>query len=429
MKNLVYYIWKNRLFPLSGLKTTSGENIRIIDNGKDEERRDVFNNAKIRIGNNVWAGNVILHNKSSDWEHEMRMNAGHKDNVILHVTLENDCDVLRRHGEEVQQLCLHYSPALQEEISGAIEKRTRLSCAQALSRTESVKLHNILSRLLVERMEEKARKIEALHMEHGQRWEETLFRTMVRSFGFSIQGQAFEEWANTLDLTSLGKHRDNPVQIEAAFFGQAGLLEEESIPYYYRECAKRENYYNELKREYAFLERKFNLKRMDYRRWGNAGMPHQRIARLAAIYYCHKFSLSYIAECNTTEELRSVIDTPLHGYWHNHLCFGGTETCGSPGMKQKQVEVIIINAVAPVLYVYGKHRKEDRLCEKAEDILHTLKCEENSIVRRWKEQGISAECAADSQALLQLSKYYCSGGKCAECQFAHHYIKSMLECG
>ena len=54
MKNLVYYIWKNRLFPLSGLKTTSGENIRIIDNGKDEERRDVFNNAKIRIGNNVW---------------------------------------------------------------------------------------------------------------------------------------------------------------------------------------------------------------------------------------------------------------------------------------------------------------------------------------------------------------------------------------
>ena len=430
MERLIYYIWKNRLFPFSGLHTTDGEKIRVIDNGRNNGNGNVFSDARIRIGDKTWVGNVVLHSKSSDWEEEISTNRNCIDNVILHVTMENDCAILRKHGEEVQQLCLEYPEQLKSEISRTVEKRgCNLPCAHAVSEVEEVKLHCILSRLLVERIEEKARAIQAIHEKCDKKWDATLFMTLIRSFGFGIQSELFEELANTIDFNALAKHRDNAMQTEAIFFGQAGLLDEASIPYYYRQFAIEENYYNELKREYSFLENKFGLRRMDYRKWESChSLPHLRIARLATIYHSRRFCLSAISICSTIEELHEIIGIPLHGYWYNHTCFGGTETCGNGSMKQKQMDVVIINAIAPALYVYGKHRKEYSLCGKAEELLHSLKSEENSIVRRWREQGVTAACAGDSQALLHLNKSYCSNNKCLECQFAYIYIKSLLKC-
>ena len=89
-----------------------------------------------------------------------------------------------------------------------------------------------------------------------------------------------------------------------------------------------------------------------------------RIARIAAIYCRQMFGISAITACNTIDELRSLLDVPLQGYWSNHTCFGGTETCGNPVIKQRQADVIIINTIVPLLYVYGKHRKDAVLCEK-----------------------------------------------------------------
>ena len=430
MKSIIYYIWKNRLLPYGGLHTTSGEKLRVIDNGRSNEKSNIFYNAKIQIGDKVWVGNVVLHGKSSDWEREIHNNTSCTDSVILHVTMENNCSTLRKHGEEIHQLCLGYPEELKSNIRIAAERtKENMPCAHAVSQIEEVKLHSILSRLLVERIEEKAKLIEATYEKCEKRWEETLFKTLIKSFGFGIQTQQFEELAAILDFQALGKHRDNAMQVEAIFFGQAGLLNELSIPYFYREFATKSNYFTELKKEYRFLEKKFNLKSMDYKVWeSSSSSPHLRIARLVSIFHSRKFNMSSIAICNTITELHEVIDTPLHGYWYNHTCFGGTETCGNGKMKERQMDVIIINAIAPVLYVYGKHRKEFSLCGKAEEYLHSLKCEENSIVRRWKEQGINAECAADSQALLHLSKSYCSNKKCHECQFAYIYIKSILKC-
>ncbi|MBO7230990.1 MAG: DUF2851 family protein [Bacteroidaceae bacterium] len=430
MEKLIYYIWKNRLFPLTGLRTTSGEKIHVIDHGHENGNGTVFNDAKIKIGEQIWAGNVVLHGKSSDWEREISCDRKCTENTILHVTMENDCSMLRKHGEEIQQLCLGYPESLKSEICGVVTKRgDNLPCAIAVSQLEEVKLHCMLSRLLVERIEEKAKKIQDIYEKCDKKWDEVLFKTMIRSFGFGIQSELFEEMANTIDFNALGKHRDNDMQVEAIFFGQAGLLDEASIPYYYRNFALKSNYFNELKREFSFLENKFKLKKMDCKVWeAGSSSPHLRIARLAAIYHCRKFSLSAISSCNTIEDLYALIDIPLHGYWYNHLCFGGTETCGNGRMKQKQVDVIIINAIAPILYVYGKHRREYSLCGKAEELLHSLKSEENSIVRRWRERGVRTACAGDSQALLHLNKSYCSNKKCLECQFAYIYIRSVLKC-
>lgn len=429
MEKIIYQIWKNRLFSAANLRTTSGEKLQIMDCGTSRSGKNIFNDAKIRIGDKTWAGNVVLHCKSSDWEKDIHGGDSCTDNIILHVTLHDDCSMLRRHGEEIQQLCLTHTAELDSDIfesRGGICRCLNINGGdEALDR---IRVHGILSKLLMERIEERAEYIEKLHENNGQRWDDTLFRMLMRSFGFGIHGRQFEELAATIDFSALGKHSDNLLQVEAIFFGQAGLLEEESIPYYYREFALNSGYFKEIKREFQFLQKKFNLKVMSHTMWNGCGTPHVRIARLAAIYNSKRFSMSNIAESGCIKDLHKTLSHTLHSYWQNHTCFGGTETYGNGDLKQTQIEVIIINAIVPMLYVYGRHRKEYALCEKAEDYLHSLRNEENSVVRRWREQGFTVSCAADSQALLQLSKAYCSRNRCRDCQIAYRYISSAIKC-
>lgn len=317
---------------------------------------------------------------------------------------------------------------LANEFSAAEEHRSTLPCSGTIAGLPAIQRHSILSRLLIERIEDKRKIIERIFAQCDQRWDDTLLKVVIRSFGFGIQGDVFEEWANILDTQALGKHRDNPTQIEAIMFGQAGLLDEESTPYYYRGEAERSAYYNELKREYRFLSNKFGLTAIDHKKWncGNT-TPHLRIARIAVLYQMNRLTMSGITAADTLNDIYRLFSHTLNGYWQNHTCFGGTETTGNGCMKQRQVDVIIINSVAPMLYIYGKHRKEERLCGMAEDLLHRIEPEENSIIKKWRERGVKAECAADSQALLHLSRSYCRAKECTRCPFAYHYIKERME--
>lgn len=431
MKSVIDYIWQNRLFCKEGLETTTGESLYIIESGTaDKEKENIYTNAKIRIGEKLWCGNIVLHCKSSNWEEELHSRQKSYSNVILHVTLNNDCETLRPHGETINQLTIKCPPGLEEEFCQAEQHCSSLPCGKAISRLPNIHFHSCLSRILAERIEEKASLVEKRLISCNGKWEDTLFKTLIRSFGFGTQNQVFEQWAAVLDMQALARHRDNPLQTDAIFFGQAGLLDEESIPYYYRDNARNCSYYNRLAEEYKFLASKFGLKSIDHNLWGGGNTtPHCRIARLAAIYRSGLFTISQITSCNTLSEYRKCIEPQTSEYWQKHSCFGSTEKLYSTPVKEKQKDVLIINSIVPILYVYGKHSKNYKFCSKAEDILHQMKSEENHIVRQWREKGVCIECAADSQALIQLSKSYCQKHNCVNCKFAYHYIKSRItEC-
>lgn len=425
MKGIIYYVWQHRLLKRKELYTTDGKKVEIIDYGSWNEECNEVNNAKVRIDNELLSGNILL--ECNNKEMKGKNMKGKGDNIILKVTM-NGNDNAGYELDSTMRLPLRCDGSLIEEYDAMEKREQRLQCYEVMAELEEVVLHSIMSRLLMERIEEKAANIEKIFKASDNKWDDTLFRTIIRSFGFGIQGDIFEEWANMLDMKALAKHRDRAIQVEAIMFGQAGLLNEESIPYYYRDDATNSKYFRELQREYRFLSRKFGLKEMSYKEWGMSNnTPHLRIARLAALYFGQKASISNITACNTTAELNKLLDTPLQGYWYNHTCFGGTETSGNGAMRARHCDIIIINAIVPILFIYGKRHNDLALCNKAEDFLHFLKSEENSIVRRWKEQGIEINCAADSQAFLHLNRKYCSKCYCEECHFAYHYIKKRIE--
>ena len=419
MNGILHYLWKNGLLQNSELQTADGCSLTIITPGHSDDKEPVFKEAKVKIGDKIWCGDVALHSDDCDKGCETAT-------TILNVTLNNKAKATTALNG-TSWLNIECPEELVNEFNAAEQHTDTLPCAESITKLPSIQLHNHLSRLLTERIEEKRKIIERIFTQCDQRWDDTLLKIAIRSFGFGIQSSVFEEWASTINTQALGKHRDNLTQVEAILFGQAGLLNEESIPYYYRENAVKSDYFNELKREYKFLSNKFSLESIDYKKWGNGNStPHLRIARVASLYYLNRLSMSGITAANTLTDMYKLFSHPLNGYWQNHTCFGGTETVGNSCMKQKQVDVIIINSVIPMLHIYGKHRKEERFCEMAEDLLHQIEPEENSIIKRWREQGVKVDCAADSQALLQLNRSYCRIKNCTNCAFAYHYIKDRF---
>ena len=85
-EDFLHYIWKYKKFNTSNLKTAQGEEVILVYAGQHNLNSGPdFFNSRIKIDNQLWAGNVEVHVKSSDWfvhHHETDRNY---DNVILHV--------------------------------------------------------------------------------------------------------------------------------------------------------------------------------------------------------------------------------------------------------------------------------------------------------------------------------------------------------
>ena len=86
MEALLHYVWKHKLYPLEGLVTQEGLGVEVIDPGlHNMDAGPDFFNAKLKIGDTLWVGNVEIHEKASAWFLHGPEKDARYDNVILHV--------------------------------------------------------------------------------------------------------------------------------------------------------------------------------------------------------------------------------------------------------------------------------------------------------------------------------------------------------
>ena len=285
-----------------------------------------------------------------------------------------------------------------------------------------------MSALQTERLEQKTEAIAQRVKDCDGSWEAAYFVTLARNYGFGINGDAFETWAKLIPLQSVAHHRDNLMQIEAFFLGQAGLLETTAIPERYQQQALDDSYFTELRSEYQYLAHKFGLRAMDATQWRflrlrPQNFPHIRIAQLTHLYYEQRAGLSLLLECESVKQVRELLATQVTRYWETHYVFGEESAKSEKKLSAASLNLQIINTVAPILFAYGKHKNSEKYCERAFDFLEALKAEDNHIVRMWKEVGLMVETAGDSQALIQLKKAYCDRKDCLRCRIGYEYLK------
>jgi len=430
MEQLLHYVWKHRMFPLGELRTSSGDVLEVIDVGLHNRNSGPdFFNAKIKTGGTLWVGNVEIHDKSSDWYVHGHDNDAAYDNTVLHVARLVDTAVRTKSGRDVPQLQLDVPPTVSRNFNELISTDHYPPCYRIIPALGRIKTGAWLSALQAERLEQKTEAIVRRVERCGGSWEDGYFVTLARNYGFGINGDAFEAWAFNLGLQCVAHHRDDIFQIEAMFMGQAGLLDPGSVPERYRGEALREGYFSKLRNEYLYLARKFGLKPMDASQWRfmrlrPQNFPHIRISQLAGLYHSRRAGLSSIIDCTTAEQLRGVFQTGVTPYWETHYVFGSTSCRTAKSLSAGSADLLIINTAIPVLFAYGRHKSDSRLCDRAINLLGQLRAESNHIVRMWRACGMEVADAGDSQALIQLKKEYCDRRDCLRCRIGYEYLKS-----
>lgn len=419
MELLLHYVWKHKIFPLKELKTTTGQQVEVIDTGlANTDAGPDFFNAKLKLDGVLWIGNIEIHERSSDWfKHGHHADAGY-NSVILHIASEIDTEISRSNGERIPQIQLICPEAVRTNYKELLETDSYPPCYRIIPSLPPFTAHSWMTALQMERFEQKATLLNERLKRCQGNWEDAFFITLARNFGFGLNGDAFETWAHRLPFRAVDKHRNDLFQIEAIFFGQAGILED----------SDGDGYYLRLKKEYTYLQHKFGLIPMDASLWRflrlrPANFPHIRIAQLACLYHRAYGLLSRIMETETLQGVRDILKGGTSEYWLTHYTFGGSSPSRPKTLSNTSLDLLIINTVVTFLYAYGLHKGNRVLCARAGSFLEELKAENNYITRMWEQCGMKASNAADSQALIQLKKEYCDKKKCLYCRIGYEYLK------
>ncbi|MBP6978470.1 MAG: DUF2851 family protein [Bacteroidales bacterium] len=411
-EEFLQYIWRYQL--LSGkLSTTCGEEIIVIKPGvhNTDEGPD-FSNARIRIGSTLWVGNVEVHTRSSDWQRHGHGENRRYDNIILHVVGEDDRPVSRTSQEIIPTLCIHNNVDLSllatyQELRLA---RRWIPCETLINAAGTLKIFNMLDRVMAERMQRKSAAIANLLESLNFSWEEVTYVLVARNFGARINAQVFEWLARSLPYVLVQRCRDVRFRLEALLFGQAGMLHDHFI----------DTYAKQLRDEYQFLQKKYRLAPLQDHLWNflrlrPPAFPTVRIAQLADLFHRQTSLFSQILEAGNREEMISLFDSQASDYWDNHYIFDSSSHRKIKKLGMEAVELIVVNAAVPLIFAYGQYANRQELSDHAMDLLRQLKGERNSIVRRWADLGISATDAWNSQALIELKENYCDQRKCLQC--------------
>lgn len=419
-ESILHYVWQHKLFTAQHLFTTEGEPVDVIDVGKyNTDAGPDFFNAKIRIGETLWAGNVEIHTRSTDWNKHSHHSDKAYDSVILHVVSEVDGEIFRADGANIPQLVLIYPSHIAENYDRLILEQKWIPCEDKIAAVPGIIIESWKNALLTERLEQKMQAITSLLTESNQHWEEAFYITLARNFGFGTNSQAFESLAKSIPLSVLGKHKDQLFQLEAVLFGQAGLLTDEAI----------DEYSIRLKQEYSFMKEKFGLQPMNASQWKLLRLrpdnfPHVRIAQFASLIHSSSKLFSKIVENPEMEYLRSIFVCEPSEYWKNHYVFSHKSPLSDKKLGAQSINVLLINTVVPFLFCYAQQKNNQTLKDKALQLLEQLPTERNAIITAWQKLGIGSTTAYDSQALLQLKKQYCDDKKCLRCRIGHKVLTS-----
>src|SRR5690606_35204255 len=174
-EDFLHYIWKHKKLDVYHLKATDNEIINLLSVGQHNFNAGPdFFNAQLEIDNLLWAGNVEIHIKSSDWFLHNHEQDKAYDNVILHVVWEHDINVFRNNNSKIPTLELkqYVSKLALNNYEKLFAKTDKwINCEHDFSSVSDFDISNWLERLYLERLERKADGLNVLLLASKNDWE------------------------------------------------------------------------------------------------------------------------------------------------------------------------------------------------------------------------------------------------------------------
>lgn len=421
-EEFLHYIWKYRLIDHHLLSTTDDMVVIVQPGSHNTDSGPDFFNARIKINNTIWAGNVEIHIYSSNWYQHNHQQDKAYDNIVLHVVYEDDKPALRRNGDQIPTIELkgHFNQSLYDRYAYFMTNKYWIPCEKLIQGVDRFALNNWIDRLMIEKLENKAAEITSHFLRNNSDWEQTFYEFLARNFGFKVNGTPFQLLAKSLPLKVLSKQKNDKFQIEALLYGQAGLLP----------STCKDDYPKKLKKEYGFLQKKYNLKPVDPHLWRfmrlrPSNFPTIRISQFADLIFKSSHLFSTILEKNSLNELIELFDVSVSDYWNSHFSFDKESARRKKNIGKNTIHLLIINTVIPFLFVYGRQRNDQPMIDRALKLLDQLPGEQNAIISHWVALGLTARSSFQSQALILLKNSYCKNKRCLQCGIGNEILKDV----
>jgi hypothetical protein len=471
-------IWKKQNFS-DNLFTKDGQKVEIIDSGieNNELAGPDFKNARIKIGNFTYFGDIEIDSFHSDWKsHGHNINKKY-NKVILHAVLDNDTFqpfVFNQEGRKIQSICLNNCLAndLRNSIHDAIlserEKRAgklrcdginqlmepqekldllyelginrfKLKCSKMYERLKEISYYNKLQ--LKEPMIKYIpgedfynKKFTDEDFLNKDVWHQLVYESAFEALGYSKNKDIMFNLAKCVPVSYLKIFADElnlEMIMESILFNVSGLIpgvvnlpDEATI-----------EYVRTLKETWANLKYKYDGKTFNAAQWHffklrPQNFPTIRLAGGCRLTYklLREDLFSKILKImkrtgdnkKIISDIRNLLIIKSEGYWKDHYVFDQPAKIPlNYFLGLSRVDEIIVNVILPSVAVYYEIFGEPKYTERAVSIYSNYyQNTENNLVDELSKTLNLNDAWKRSvlyQGMIELFRSYCSRDRCLEC--------------
>jgi hypothetical protein len=468
-------IWKNKVLQKE-FKTFNDDSISVINIGTENEEiaGPDFLNAKIRIGNLVYIGDVEIDVDYSDWKSHGHYLDKRYNKVIVHASLINrnqSSYVYSKEGRKIPSVCLaDYfkdelgNVSINEMNANSNHNSQYLRCKDVNNILEQNIKKDFLRKLGLERFNKKKDKIlyrlkeltylrelnlkepvikyeitqDFLNREFNQNdfkireiWQQLFYEFIFEALGYSKNKNAMltlAKSANVEFIRSVSDSNDLDLLLHSSLYNIAGLLLELKED-------ENEDYLNGIRSLWNSIKEKYDGRLLNKSNWHffklrPNNFPTIRIAGGAVLLRKIIFEelienlISRFERINNpgvlTKAVKTLFVVQANGYWKYHYTFEDKKKIELKYfIGGSRADEIIINVVLPFIFIYGEVFNSSVLKKKVLEVYYQyIQNEDNSIAKFMADSlyiNNAWKKSILSQGMLELFRSFCSKNKCLDC--------------
>jgi hypothetical protein len=266
-----------------------------------------------------------------------------------------------------------------------------------------------------------------------EHWDELLYEGLMEGLGYSKNREPFVRLCRSVTLREFrAQHiENNEMAIQALLLGAAGLLPR------IRDVHHRESrvFVRLLVGEWKTRKRVYCSAILHPAHWQffptrPCNFPTLRIAAASVFVkkiLCEDLFRNLIGTLKTVEggaetfgAIREHLTVAPLPFWRNHYQFDHPTAKPTQALGPERIGDLITNTVIPLALLYARIFKDRLVRERALQLFASAPpSAENSITKLMDKHllrgAVSVRSVMNQQGLIQLYKYYCLEGRCAEC--------------
>lgn len=415
-EEFLHFIWQFQLFDWPEVM----KDFKVTHPGfHNQHEGPDFLHAKLVYNNIEWNGHVEIHLLSSDWLKHKHDQNEHYKNIILHVVYDDDRNL------ELDCPTLVLKNQIHKDIQSMYEdwqwNKNKIPCAYSgIQQIEDLHKISWIDRLIIERCDEKFKDWLALYHQVQKDWLQMVWIKVAESFGMKYNNLGFKHLALNIPVKNIDKINHQLPALEAYFFYVSGLIPDNVD----------DAYISNLRSQQSYLASRFPLTHPAKMQWNFLRMrppnfPTIRMAQLAHLMSKSSRVLQdLMSKKNNLQQLKHILDVEVSDYWKEHYTFSKKTSYKTKKLGDTAIKSIIVNAVIPLHYFYGKLHDDRDSISHAFRLLQEIEPEKNSIIDQWNALNHFPKNAYETQAYIHLYNNYCLPRHCAKCYFGQKILKA-----